>query len=129
MFLVALLNINLHNYCLKYPVLKEFQGEVYRGVCRSEDDFLKFRALPDGPIDQRYISMPLGLASSSVDRSQAEGFLSLQSDKAARLMLMEIHVIGLDEEQLAFYRRFPGNVVTSICAVDIHELSYIQDER
>ena len=43
-------------------------------------------------------------------------------------MLMEIHVIGLDEEQLAFYRRFPGNVVTSICAVDICELSYIQDE-
>ena len=56
--------------------------------------------------------------------------LSLQSDKAARLMLMKIHVIGLDEEHLAFYRRkFPGSVVTSICAVDIHKLSYIPDER
>ena len=44
-------------------------------------------------------------------------------------MLMKIHVIGLDEEHLAFYRRrFPCNVVTSICAVDICELSYIQDE-
>ena len=53
----------------------------------------------NGPIDKRYISIPLGLVSSSVDRSQAEGFLSLQSDKAARLMLMKIHVIGLDEEQ------------------------------
>ena len=45
-------------------------------------------------------------------------------------MLMKIHVIGLDEEHLAFYRRkFPGSVVTSICAVDIHKLSYIQYER
>ena len=86
--------------------------------------------MPDGRIDKRYISIPLGLVSSSVDRSQAEGVLSLQSDKAARLILMKIHVIGLDEEHLAFYRRrFPGNVVISICAVDIHELSYIQDER
>ena len=84
----------------------------------------------DRPIDKCYFSIPLGLVSSSVDRSQAEGFLSLQSDKAARLMLMKIHVIGLDEEHLAFYRKkLSGSVVTSICAVDIHELSYIQDER
>ena len=41
-------------------------------------------------------------------------------------MLMKIHVIGLEEEHLAFYRR---KVVTSTCSVDIHELSYIQDER
>ena len=129
-FLVELLNIDLYNYCLKYPAHRDFQGEVYRGVGLSDDDFLKFRALLDRPIDKRYISIPLGLVSSSVDRSQAEGFLSLQSDKAVRLMLMKIHVIGLDEEHLAFYRRkFPGSVVTSICAVDIHELSYIQDER
>ena len=73
---------------------------------------------------------PLGLVSSSVDRSQAEGFLSSQSDKAARLMLMKIHVIGLDEEHRVFYRRkFSGSVVTSICAVEFHELSYIQDEK
>ena len=103
---------------------------MHRGVGLSEDDFLKFRAVLDRPIDKRYFSIPLGLVSSSVDRSQAGGFLSLQSDKAARLMLMKIHVIGLDEEHLAFYRRkFSGSVVTFICAVDIHELSYIQDER
>ena len=82
---------------------------MHRGVGLSEDDFLRFRAVLDRPMDKRYFSIPLGLVSSNVDRSQAEGFLSLQSDKAARLMLMKIDVIGLDEEHLAFCRRkFPA---------------------
>ena len=28
-FLVELLNIDLHNYCLQYPAHRDFQGEVY----------------------------------------------------------------------------------------------------
>ena len=129
-FLVELLNIDLYNYCLKYPHLGNFQGRVYRGVCLSDEDFHKFHALLGRPIDKRYISIPLGLVSSSLDRLQAEHFLSMQSFLASRLLLMEIHVIGLNLEHLAFYRqKFPGSVVSTICAVDIHQLSYVKDEK
>ena len=129
-FLVELLNIDLYNYCLKYPHLGNFQGRVYRGVCLSDEDFHKFHALLGRPIDKRYISIPLGLVSSSFDRLQAEHFLSMQSFLASRLLLMEIHVIGLNPEHLAFYRqKFPGSVVSTICAVDIHQLSYVKDEK
>ena len=42
---------------------------MHRSVGLSEDDFLKFRAVLDRPIDKRCFSIPLGLVSSSVDRS------------------------------------------------------------
>ena len=67
--------------CVSVCVFKTSTEEkvfMHRGVGLSEDDFLRFLAVLDRPIDKRYISIPLGLVSSSVDRSQAEGFLSLR---------------------------------------------------
>nr|KAG5697798.1 hypothetical protein BaRGS_016060 [Batillaria attramentaria] len=134
-FLVELLNIDLFNYCLANPSLGNFQGTVYRGLSVSQEDLTKFRELFTRPISQRYISVPLGLMSSSLNRAKAEEFLSLSvatSDPSKPVfpLLMVIHVIELKPEHLQFYReKFPDSVVTGICAVNVEHLSYHRDER
>lgn len=59
-FLVELINIDLFNYCLKFPERTNFEGIVYRGICVSDDDLSAFKSLRDEPISKRNIAVPLG---------------------------------------------------------------------
>lgn len=65
-FLVELINIDLYNYCLKFPEQTNFEGEVYRGICLTEDDLTAFKTLRDQPIGARNIAIPLGGYNFSV---------------------------------------------------------------
>jgi hypothetical protein len=65
-FLIELINIDLYNYCLKYPEKRDFQGMVYRGMCLSDEDLMTFKSLRDQPIHRRNIAVPLGKSLSSV---------------------------------------------------------------
>lgn len=50
--------------------------------------------------------------------------------KASFPLIIKIHVIGLKPEYTAHYKsRFPDSVLTTLCAVDIHQISLHRKER
>lgn len=59
-FLIELINIDLYNYCLRYPEKRDLQGTAYRGMVLDEVDFAQFKTLRDAPISKRNIAVPLG---------------------------------------------------------------------
>nr|KAG5697800.1 hypothetical protein BaRGS_016062 [Batillaria attramentaria] len=131
-FLVELLNIDLYNYCLKYPQHDNFQGVVYRGMGVTKEDLKRFQELFRKPLPQRYISVPLGLMSSTLDPKVAERCAAkcLSETEDFEPLIMKIHVIELKPEYLQFYReKFPTSVVTGICAVNVEEIACHKEER
>eukprot|EP01024_Parvocaulis_polyphysoides_P054568 TRINITY_DN5517_c0_g5_i2.p1 TRINITY_DN5517_c0_g5~~TRINITY_DN5517_c0_g5_i2.p1 ORF type:complete len:463 (-),score=35.49 TRINITY_DN5517_c0_g5_i2:313-1701(-) len=132
-FLVELVNIDLFNFVHKFPQHQNFSGTVYRGMAIPADKFVIFESLMQQPINKRYISIPLGLWSSSLSQFQAISFLmhALKKDASFVPLLMKIHVLNLDKEYLQFYRRMYGNksVVSSICAVPIADVSQHPNEQ
>lgn len=131
-FLVELINIDLFNFCLKFPKYNNFQGVVYRGLGLKAPDFAAFETLLTRPISGRYIAVPLGLWSSTSDVTVALDFIKKnQKDTSSNKIpvMLRIHVIELKPEYLEYYRQtYPSSVVSTICAVDIHELSDFAEE-
>ena len=134
-FLVELINIDLYNYCLRYPEQTNFEGSVYRGMCLSSDDINAYEALRKLPIAKRNIAVPLGLLSASANVKVARKFIKHQmiqrkADKDTNALIMKINVIGLKPEYMEHYRKtFTTTVLSTICAVDIHKLSRHKDEK
>lgn len=135
-FLIELINIDLYNYCLKYSERRDFQGMVYRGMCLSDEDLLTFRSLRDQPISRRNIAVPLVLFSASSSLTVAKKFITHRMEeyqkakKKANPLLIKIHIIGLKPEYIRhFKKRFPEMTLTSIGAVDIHDLSRHPNEK
>ncbi|KAH3854273.1 uncharacterized protein LOC127870716 [Dreissena polymorpha] len=133
-FLIELINIDLFNYCQKDQTKVDFRGTVYRGIAVTEEDLQAFKDLRNQPIANRNIAVPLGLFASSSKLKVAKRFIRKQierADPATPLiaLLLKIHVIGVKPEYVAFYkRRFPNAELTTICAVDIHEISQYPGE-
>ena len=77
----------------------------------------------------------LGLISASSSLDIAKGFLQEEIDVSVdetyiNPLFMAINVIGLKPEYLDHYtKRFPTSVLSTICAVDIHKLSFYPEER
>ena len=68
--------------------------------------------------------------SSSKNLKVAEEFIKSRKYKNCVNVLLSIHIIGLHPEHLAAYRKeFPTSVVSSICAVDISDLSRYKREE
>jgi len=126
-FFVELLNIDLYNYSHQANTkAQNFEGVIYRGMVLSDHDLRRFSEICKQPLSERYISIPLGLHSTSLARSQAESFIQMQLSKSPSLnaLIWKIHVASLSETILQAYRAlFPTSVVSSICAVPIYELS------
>ncbi|WAR20482.1 hypothetical protein MAR_002320 [Mya arenaria] len=130
-FLVELINIDLFNYCLKFPGRSDFQGTVYRGMGVTDEDLDAFKAMREEPINKRNVAVPLGLFASSSSIKVAKKFIR-QTLKGSSLhpLMLKIHVISLKQEYVNIYRdRFPGAELTTICAVDIHEISRFPKEK
>lgn len=134
-FLVELINIELFNYCLRNPVMANFQGSVYRGLCLASEDIQAYEIVRKLPIEKRNIAVPLGLLSTSADVGTARKFIKHQmkrrkGDKDSYALLMKINVISLKPEYVDFYKKsFPTSALSTICAVDIHELSRHKEEK
>lgn len=129
-FLIELINIDLYNYCLKYPEKRDFQGMVYRGMCLSDEDLMTFKSLRDQPINRRNIAVPLVMFSASSSITVAKKFIKhrmeeqRRADKRVNPLLFKINIIGLKPEYFKHLRfRFPEMTLTSTGAVDIHQLS------
>jgi hypothetical protein len=131
-FLVELLNIDLYNYWWSHPNAKDFEGVLYRGMCITENDFHAFSQILQQPLSERYISVPLGLVSTSVRSAEAEFFLKtrLREDPSQIPLLWRINVVGLGAHLLGSYQnRFPQSVVSTICAVPVSQLSDFPHEQ
>lgn len=130
--MVELINIDLFNYIHKYPQFDQFQGIVYRGMALEPSSFNIFESLMDQPIPKRYISIPLGLWSSSTKIEQAVNFVKdeLVRHPGNEPLLLEIHVLNLKNDFLDYYHQKFKNksVVSTICAVPIHEISKYPEE-
>ncbi|PJE96425.1 hypothetical protein CUT44_18145 [Streptomyces carminius] len=125
-FLVELLSIDLFNYRHRHTHADNFEGVVHRGMCVSDAQLGRFAELASGPVDQRYLSIPLAMASASTDRASALAFALEQARRhpGRHPLLWEIRVAGLPAELLDVYRAaFPRGTVTSMCAVPIDRLS------
>jgi hypothetical protein len=103
-FLVEAVNIELFLYTRLYPELQNFEGKVYRGVTTSVEDYSKFKKLMETDVlENRVISVPLSLWSSSKLIQIPEGFMDLRNRPNCLNIMLVIHVINLDPEDLKFY--------------------------
>lgn len=130
-FLVELMNIDLFNYVSITPHASNFQGVVYRALATSNEQLEAFRVLAARPIPERYWSIPLALISTSKKQDVALRFAEgeIRRQPRSNLFLWRIHVFELETELLRLYReRFPSNVVSTICAVPVAELSQFPEE-
>jgi hypothetical protein len=121
-FLVELLNIDLFHFRDRNPDADNFTGTVYRGMCLSGIDLGRFAKVIVGPIEERYVAVPLAMVSATRNRDVALSFARYEAERLedGHLVLWEIKVFSLDPQLLSLYRaRFPRSVVTSICAVPI----------
>ena len=124
-FLVELINIDLYNFCLKYKRYDNFTGVVYRGVGLNDSDFDAFQALMKYDIPKRYIAVPLCLMSSTTNVETAKFFVRSKP----KAVLFKIHILALKPQYLKHYRqRNSMGVVSSICAVNIKDLSDFPEE-
>nr|XP_002162601.2 uncharacterized protein LOC100215089 [Hydra vulgaris] len=103
------------------------------------DNFKVFEDLMLQPIEKRYISIPLGLWSSSIKLKTAIKFVrdelekrvpgSMEIHKRVPL-LMKIRVLNIENKLLNFYRKkYNQSVVSTICAVNIADLSEFPTEK
>ncbi|GAA1544448.1 hypothetical protein GCM10009730_61990 [Streptomyces albidochromogenes] len=125
-FLVELLSIDLFNYRHERPHVDNFEGVVHRRMCVTERQLAELARIAAGPVGRRYLSIPLGMASASVDRHHAMAFALEQSRRHPdRIPLIwKVYVRGLTSDQRELFRRHhPRSTVTSLCAVPIDELS------
>jgi hypothetical protein len=130
-FLIELLNIDLYNFLLTRPSAA-FQGSVFRGVSFHRDQIQEFRNIAARPVRDRYLSIPHSIMSASSSTEVALKFARIDANNRTthQPFLWRIHVADLDPALLKIYRdRFPQSVVTTLCAVPIHELSQFEKEQ
>ncbi|MES9538200.1 hypothetical protein [Actinomadura sp. NPDC000600] len=131
-FLIELLSIDLFNYRAANARADDFHGTVYRGMCVSPDVFARLRRAAQGPVEERYLSVPLAMVSTSLEPDRAMEFALREAAMRPgwKPVLWRIEVTGLPSALLDIYRaEFPSSVVTSLCAVPIQDLSYYSHER
>jgi hypothetical protein len=131
-FLVELLTIDLFNYRRFNPQADDFQAVVYRGMSVSAEQLEMFRRASLGHVEQRYLSIPLGLASASTDSDLAATFALSQRGRHSNqhALVWKINVASLDRESFEIYKSVaPDSIVTSICAVPIDALSPFPTEK
>jgi hypothetical protein len=130
-FMVELLSIDLFNYAARHDSGRDYEGRVYRGMTVTPQELEQFSAVASTPVAERYVAIPLGMASATTDRATALVFVEEQARRSpdSRPLLWEIEVVGLSRDHLAVYRAaFPTSVVSTICAVPIKQLSDFPDE-
>jgi len=131
-FLVELLTIDLFNYRARNTQADNFEGHVYRGMCVSAEDLSMFAHIAEIPIEDRYLAIPLAMASASTDRATALAFALEESSRIPERfpLLWDIKVSGMDPGLLAIYQdSFPASIVTSLCAVPIDQISDYRHEK
>lgn len=136
-FLVECMNIELYNLVKTEPEFSNFENTIYRGIALDENtisDLLKIKKLS---VENRKFAVPLSFMSCSKSQDVAKQFLKNQRHrpheekvKSFCPVLFKIHVTSLDKTFLELYKSYyPDSVVSSICAVDIENVSKYRKEQ
>lgn len=136
-FLVECMNIELYNFVKTKPEFSNFENTIYRGIALDENtisDLLKIKKLS---VENRKFAVPLSFMSCSKSQDVAKQFLKNQRHrpheekvKSFCPVLFKIHVTSLNKTFLDLYKNYyPDSVVSSICAVDIENISKYMEEQ
>lgn len=136
-FLVECMNIELYNLVKIKPEFSNFENTIYRGMMLDENTISDLINIEKLPILSQKFAVPLSFMSCSKSQDVAKRFLKNQRHrpheekvKSFCPVLFKIHVTSLDKNFLDLYKSYyPDSVVSSICAVDIENISDYEEEQ
>ena len=136
-FLVECMNIELYNFVKTKPELSNFENIIYRGMMLDENTISNLLDIKELEVQNRKFAVPLSFMSCSKSQDVAKLFLENQEhrpyEEKIRVfcpVLFKIHVTSLDKTFLDLYKSYyPNSVVSSICAVDIENISIYREEQ
>ena len=136
-FLVECMNIELYNFVKTKPELSNFENIIYRGMMLYENTISNLLDIKELKVQNRKFAVPLSFMSCSKSQDVAKLFLENQEhrpyEEKIRVfcpVLFKIHVTSLDKTFLDLYKSYyPNSVVSSICAVDIENISIYREEQ
>lgn len=136
-FLVECMNIELYNFVKTKPELSNFENIIYRGMMLDENTISNLLDIKELKVQNRKFAVPLSFMSCSKSQDVAKLFLENQEhrpyEEKIRVfcpVLFKIHVTSLDKTFLDLYKSYyPNSVVSSICAVDIENISIYREEQ
>lgn len=136
-FLVECMNIELYNLVKTKPEFSNFENTIYRGMMLDENTISDLINIEKLPILSQKFAVPLSFMSCSKSQDVAKQFLEKQERrpheekvKGFCPVLFKIHVTSLDKTFLELYKSYyPDSVVSSICAVDIENVSKYRKEQ
>lgn len=136
-FLVECMNIELYNFVKTKPEFSNFENTIYRGMMLDENTILDLINIEKLPILSQKFAVPLSFMSCSKSQDVAKQFLKNQRHrpheekvKSFCHVLFKIHVTSLDKTFLELYKSYySDSVVSSICAVDIENVSKYRKEQ
>lgn len=136
-FLVECMNIELYNLVKTKPEFSNFENTIYRGMMLDENTISNLLDIKDLQVQSQKFAVPLSFMSCSKSQDVAKQFLEKQERRPYEEkvrgfcpVLFKIHVTSLDKTFLDLYKSYyPDSVVSSICAVDIENISKYRDEQ
>lgn len=136
-FLVECMNIELYNFVKTKPELSNFENTIYRGMMLDKNTISNLLDIKELEVQDRKFAVPLSFMSCSKSQNVAKQFLENQEHRPYEEkirdfcpVLFKIHVTNLDKTFLDLYKSYyPNSVVSSICAVDIENISKYREEQ
>ena len=136
-FLVECMNIELYNLVKTKLEFSNFENTIYRGIMLDENTISNLLDIKELEVQDRKFAVPLSFMSCSKSQDVAKQFLEKQERRPYEEkvrgfcpVLFKIHVTSLDKTFLDLYKSYyPTSIVSSICAVDIENISKYRDEQ
>lgn len=136
-FLVECMNIELYNLVKTEPEFSNFENTIYRGIMLDENTISNLLDIKDLQVQSQKFAVPLSFMSCSKSQDVAKQFLEKQERRTYEEkvrgfcpVLFKIHVTSLDKTFLDLYKSYyPTSIVSSICAVDIENISKYRKEQ
>lgn len=136
-FLVECMNIELYNLVKTKLEFSNFENTIYRGIMLDENTISNLLDIKELEVQDRKFAVPLSFMSCSKSQDVAKQFLEKQERRPYEEkvrgfcpVLFKIHVTSLDKTFLDLYKSYyPTSIVSSICAVDIENISKYMEEQ
>ncbi|HAZ95990.1 hypothetical protein [uncultured Treponema sp.] len=136
-FLVECMNIELYNLVKTRLEFSNFENTIYRGIMLDENTISNLLDIKELEVQDRKFAVPLSFMSCSKSQDVAKQFLEKQERRPYEEkvrgfcpVLFKIHVTSLDKIFLDLYKSYyPTSIVSSICAVDIENISKYMEEQ
>lgn len=136
-FLVECMNIELYNLVKTKHEFSNFENTIYRGMMLDENTISNLLDIKELQLQSQKFAVPLSFMSCSKSQDVAKQFLKKQKHRTYEEkvrgfcpVIFKIHVTSLNKTFLDLYKSYyPDSVVSSICAVDIENISKYRKEQ